>query len=379
MRKLETLTRCSALLSFALLSTACFTPADFGAGVVAESHGDAAHGEAEAQPAHEEEANVIEGIQPGTEGVKLTIKLPDIAYEAPFDGKPLSTNTLENGIVVEEFVLGDGEMVADGMVISFSFKGYSAATGQPVMGSRGAPTKLLVSEATRSQDPIAKALIDGLQGMKKGGKRRITVPAEIVEENAPAGRPAIGNLYMAVELVDVAPVPFLHPIEAFSGEPISTKKRSNGLEIYDYVAGEGEAAKAGDQVVVHYIGQLTDGSEFDSSHSRADGLPAVVSGPGTIIGFAQGLEGAKVGMLRKIVVPPEIGYGATERPKIPANSTLVFHLQVMSVTPGSGAQQDMIIPRNAPEHPAGEKPAGEKPPRPPKAPKPAKPEEGGGN
>jgi FKBP-type peptidyl-prolyl cis-trans isomerase len=380
MRKLETLTRCSALLSFALLSTACFTPADFGAGVVTEEgdavHGDPAHGDVALQPVHEDEANVIEGIQAGTEGVKLTIKLPEIPYEAPFDGKPLSSTTLESGITVEDFVLGDGDVVADNMVISFSFKGYSAATGQPVMGSRGVPTKLMVNEATRSQDPIAKALIDGLQGMKKGGKRRITVPAEIVEENAPPGRPAIGNLYMAVELVDVAPVPVLHGIEAFSGEPISTKKRSNGLEIYDYVAGEGEPAKAGDQVVVHYIGQLTDGSEFDSSHGRAEGLPAVVSGPGTITGFAQGLEGAKVGMLRKIVVPPEIGYGATERPKIPANSTLVFHLQVMSVTPGSGAQQDMIVPRNGAEHPAGDKPAGDKPagdkpPKPPKAPKPA--------
>jgi FKBP-type peptidyl-prolyl cis-trans isomerase len=374
MRKLETLTRCSALLSFALLSTACFTPADFGAGVVAESHGEAPHDEAKAEAAHAEEANVIEGIQAGTEGVKLTIKLPEIAYEAPFDGKPLSSNTLESGIVVEEFVLGDGEAVADNTIVSFSFKGYSAATGQPVMGSRGVPTKLMINEATRSQDPIAKALIDGLQGMKKGGKRRITVPAEIVEENAPPGRPAVGNLYMAVELVDVGPVPVLHGIEAFSGEPIDTKKRSNGLEIYDYVAGEGVAAKAGDQVTVHYIGQLTDGSEFDSSHGRAEGLTAVVSAPGTITGFAQGLEGVKVGMLRKIVVPPDIGYGATERPKIPANSTLVFHLQVMSITPGSGAQQDMIVPRNGDPQPAGDKPAGDKPPKPPKQPK---PEEGG--
>jgi FKBP-type peptidyl-prolyl cis-trans isomerase len=376
MRKLETLTRCSAALALALLSTACFTPADFGAGVAAESHGeaehakhdDAGHGDAEV-PAHTDEIGIVEGIIEGSEPDKLDVSLPEIPYEAPFDGKPLSSNTLPTGITVEDFVLGEGSPVADGMVITFSFKGFASANGQQVMGSRGAPSKLMVNEATRSQDPIAKALIEGLEGMKPKGKRRITVPAEIVEANAPAGRPAIGDLFMVVELESVEPLPVLAKVEAFSGEPIDTQKRSNGLEIYDYAAGEGTAAKAGDQVVTHYIGHLLDGSEFDSSHTRPDGLPVLVGGPGTIAGFAQGLEGAKVGMLRKVVIPPELGYGENERPKIPANSTLVFYLQIMSVTPGSGPQQDVIIPRNGPERPAtkdDDKPA--------KPPKPAKPE-----
>lgn len=386
MRKPTTLTRCSAALALALSSTACFTPADFGAGVAAESHGegehtdakhadaehaDAEHADAEL-PAHEDEIGIVEGIIEGSEPVKLDVSLPEIPYEAPFDGKPLSSNTAPSGITIEDFVLGDGSPVADGMVITFSFKGYASANGQQVMGSRGAPSKLMVNEATRSQDPIAKAMIEGLEGMKPSGKRRITVPAEVVEANAPAGRPAIGDLFMVVELVSVEPLPVLHGVEAYSGEPINKQKRSNGLEISDYAAGDGPAAKAGDQVVTHYIGQLIDGSEFDSSHARPDGLPVVVSGPGTIPGFAQGMEGAKVGMLRKLVIPPELGYGEAERPKIPGNSTLVFYLQIMSVSPGSGAQQDVIIPRNGPERPAGKD--DDKADKPPKPPKPAKPE-----
>lgn len=380
MRKLETLTRCSAALALALLSTACFTPADFGAGVAAESHGegehaDAKHGDAEhgdaKTPAPEDGVAIVEGIIEGSEGAKLDISLPEIPYDAPFDGKPLSSNTLPNGITVEEFALGEGTPVTDGLVIAFTFKGYASSNGQMVMGSRGAPSKLMVNEATRSQDPIAKAMIEGLEGMKPGGKRRVTIPAEIVEANAPAGRPAIGDLFMTVELVSAEPLPVLAKVEEFSGEPIKTQKRSNGLEIYDFAAGDGPAAKAGDQVVTHYIGQLTDGSEFDSSHTRGEGIPVLVSGPGTIPGFAQGMEGAKVGMLRKLVIPPDLGYGDQDRPKIPANSTLVFYLQIMSVTPGSGAQQDMIIPRNAPERPAT--PEDDKPAKPPK---PAKPEGG---
>jgi peptidylprolyl isomerase len=368
MRKLETLTRCSAALALALLGPACFTPAGFGAGVAAEEHGEGEHADdvKKAEAALPEEPAIVEGIIPDTQGVKLDVKMPEIAYEPPFDGKPLDQKTLENGMVIEDFVLGDGEVVADGMVVAFEFKGYATASGQTVMGSRGAPSKLMVNEATRSQDPIAKALLEGLAGMKPGGKRRIKIPSEIVEEGAPEGRPAIGDLMMAVNLISVAPVPVLHGVEKYSGDPISTKKRSNGLEIYDYVAGEGPSAKAGDTVVAHYIGQLTDGSEFDSSHSRADGLTAVVGGPGVIAGFSQGIEGAKAGMLRKIVIPPELGYGEVDKGKIPPNSTLVFFLQITSVTPGSGAQQDMIVPRNGAERPAGE---GDKPPK-PKTPKP---------
>lgn len=375
MRKLETLTRCGAALALALLGPACFTPADFGADV-AEGHGEAKHGEApheaekaDAEPATAEgEGPIVEGIIPDTPPRKLDHKMPEIPYEAPFDGKPLEVKTLERGIVVEDFVLGDGEAAKDGMVIGFNFKGYATATGQQVMGSRGAPSKLMINEATRTQDPIAKAMIEAVDGMKQGGKRRIKLPAEVIEEGAPEGRPAIGDLIMVVDLVSVAPLPTLFGVEAYAGEPISTKKRSNGLELYDYAEGDGPAAKAGDQVVVHYIGTLADGTVFDTSHSKPDGLPVIVGGPGVITGFAQGVEGAKVGMLRKVVIPPELGYGEADKGTIPPNSTLIFHLQVMSVTPGSGAQQDMVIPRN-PNAEGGEKP--------PKPPKPAKPAEGG--
>lgn len=357
--------RVGALLAMAL-STACFTPADFGAGVAAEEHGDAAHPEGEHPEAEGEREVIVEGIIPGTEPSKVSIKLPEIAYEAPYDGKPLSSKTLPSGVVVEEFVLGDaaGPASGDDMLIEFEFKGYATASGQPVMGSRGAPSKLVINETTRTKEPIARSIAEGMDGMKVGGKRRIKIPAEIVEENAPPGRPSIGDLIITVELVNATPAPKLEGPEAYAGEPIDTQKRSNGLEIYDYVAGEGPAAKAGDQVVTHYIGQLLDGTEFDSSHDRPEGLPLVVGGPGVIPGFSQGVEGAKVGMLRKVVIPPELGYGDQDRGKIPPNSTLVFYLQITSVTPGSGAQQDVIIPRN-PEQPA--KPA-----------KPAKPAEGGG-
>ncbi len=351
----------ASVLACASLATGCFTPANYGAG----EHGAAEeHGAVEEPPAAEQQGDgekIVEGILPGTTSKKLEIKAPEIPYETPFDGKPLSSKKLDSGVEIEEFVLGtEGDAVTENKLVEFAFKGYSSTNGRQVMGSRVAPAKMVINEATRKRDPIASAMADAMLDMKKGGKRRVKIPASIIEENAPPGRPPIGDLWMTIEIVSVADAPVLAGAEAYAGDPIASKKLDNGLEIYDYAAGEGPAAKDGDQVVTHYIGQLTDGTEFDSSHGRAEGLPVVLGRGGVIPGFSQGLQGAKVGMLRKIVVPPELGYGAREQGKIPANSTLVFLLQITSVS-------------EAPAMPA--MPGGAPPPRPPKPaqPKPAQP------
>ena len=351
----------ASVLACAMLATGCFTPADYGAGV-AEEHG-AAKEDADKPEASGEK--IVEGIIPGTTAPKLEIKAPEIPYEPPYDGKPLSSKTLDNGVTIDDFELGtQGDAVGENKLVEFSFKGYAGNTGRQVMGSRVAPAKMIINEATRKRDPIAAAMADAMMGMKTGGKRRVKVPSSIVEEGAPPGRPSMGDIYMTVEIVSVADAPVLQGPEAYAGEPIASKKLDNGLEIYDYVAGDGRAAQNGDQVVTHYIGQLTDGTEFDSSHGRADGLPVVLGGGGVIAGFAQGLEGAKPGMLRKVVIPPELGYGDRDQGKIPPNSTLVFMLQIVSVT--EGTPMPPMPPRpdspaNPEKKPDEKKPAEKKP------------------
>ncbi len=367
MTKLHTrLLSLAGVLAGASLATGCFTPANYGADHgAAEEHGGAAEQVDEPAAAPEGEGEkIVEGIVPGTERRKLDIKAPEIAYDPPFDGKPLSSKELPDGTLIEEFVLGtEGEAIAENTLVEFSFKGFSGINARQIMGSRMAPAKIVVNDATRKRDPISAALVDAIMGMKTGGKRRVKVPASVVEADAPAGRPPIGDLWLAIEIVSVGEAPVLAGAEAFSGEPVSSKKLDNGLEIYEYAAGEGRAAKTGDQVVTHYIGQLTDGTEFDSSHGRAEGLAVNLGSPGVIPGFAQGLEGAKVGMLRKVVIPPELGYGEREQGKIPANSTLVFLLQITEVSEGTPP-------------PPGMPGMGAPPPRPPKpAAKPAKPAE----
>jgi FKBP-type peptidyl-prolyl cis-trans isomerase len=255
-------------------------------------------------------------------------------WEPEFVGAALSSQLHDNGVLVEDIVQGEGPALVEGQIIEFEFKGYASATGKQVMGSREEPAKMILNEASRKRDPIAAAMADAMLGMRVGGKRRIKVPEAIVEADAPEGRPPMGHLWMAVEMIAIHDAPKLEDVAAFTGKPVASKRDDDGLEIVDYRRGTGTRATAGMLVTTHYIGQLADGTEFDSSHGRAEGLPVTLGPePGVISGFARGLEGARVGMLRKIVIPPELGYGDVDKGTIPANSTLIFYLQIMEVKP----------------------------------------------
>jgi FKBP-type peptidyl-prolyl cis-trans isomerase FkpA len=104
------------------------------------------------------------------------------------------------------------------------------------------------------------------------------------------------------------------------------------LQIEDLKVGTGAEAKAGQSVTVHYVGTLTTGSKFDSSRDRGEGFDFKLGAGMVIKGWDQGVAGMKVGGLRKLTIPPELGYGARGYPPvIPPNSTLVFEVELLSV------------------------------------------------
>jgi FKBP-type peptidyl-prolyl cis-trans isomerase len=105
------------------------------------------------------------------------------------------------------------------------------------------------------------------------------------------------------------------------------------LQIEDLKAGTGDEAKSGKRVTVHYVGTLTNGSKFDSSRDRNQGFSFELGAGKVIKGWDQGVAGMKVGGLRKLTIPPELGYGARGFPPvIPPNSTLVFEVELLSVS-----------------------------------------------
>ena len=102
----------------------------------------------------------------------------------------------------------------------------------------------------------------------------------------------------------------------------------SGLWYVDVTEGTGESPATSNLVTVHYTGWLTDGTKFDSSVDR--GKPSAFGLNRVIGGWTEGVGGMKEGGKRFLVIPPEMAYGTRARPKIPANSTLVFEIELIS-------------------------------------------------
>jgi FKBP-type peptidyl-prolyl cis-trans isomerase FkpA len=107
---------------------------------------------------------------------------------------------------------------------------------------------------------------------------------------------------------------------------------ASGLVIDDITEGAGATAAAGQRVTVHYTGWLTDGRKFDSSKDRNDPF-AFGLGQGQVIkGWDEGVQGMRVGGVRKLTIPPALGYGTRGAGGvIPPNATLVFEVELLGV------------------------------------------------
>jgi peptidylprolyl isomerase len=106
------------------------------------------------------------------------------------------------------------------------------------------------------------------------------------------------------------------------------------LTTKDLITGTGKTAQAGSTVTVNYVGVLyKTGKEFDSSWKRNQPFTTALSTSSVIPGWVQGIAGMKVGGRRELIIPPSLGYGtAGSPPTIPGNSTLVFVVDLLSVS-----------------------------------------------
>ncbi|MCX6791200.1 MAG: FKBP-type peptidyl-prolyl cis-trans isomerase [Candidatus Gribaldobacteria bacterium] len=107
---------------------------------------------------------------------------------------------------------------------------------------------------------------------------------------------------------------------------------STGLKIETLTLGQGVATKNGDDILVHYVGTLTDGTKFDSSIDRGQPFEFVLGQGGVIAGWDQGLLNMKVGEKRKLTIPSDLGYGAKGAGgAIPPNATLIFEVELLKI------------------------------------------------
>jgi len=110
----------------------------------------------------------------------------------------------------------------------------------------------------------------------------------------------------------------------------TSSKEVKELKIEVLKAGTGDrVTKEGDGISVNYLGTLTDGTKFDSSYDRNQAFTFDLGAGQVIKGWDQGLIGMKLGEKRKITIPASLGYGDRAIGKIPANSTLIFEVELV--------------------------------------------------
>jgi peptidylprolyl isomerase len=246
--------------------------------------------------------------------------------ESPTEVDESDYEVTESGLKYYDFTVGEGASPEDGAsIMDFAIwvlngmpLGNSQDQGQPLIAILGSGSLLPGWE-------------EGVSTMKVGGKRQMVIPPELAfgEEGAGETVPPNSTLIVEVELLTVIPVP--EPADRTEVDESDYEVTESGLKYYDIVAGKGASPEMGQQVIIHYTGWLTNGTMFDNSIDRGLPLAFALGMEQMIAGFDEGVATMKAGCKRQLVIPPELGYGDQEQGPIPANSTLIFEVELMYV------------------------------------------------
>lgn len=284
-------------------------------------------------------AAVCEPYETGTAVEQVSVtgafgEQPEVVFPTPLVGTGVETAVIQSG---------DGPAIVGNQRIRIHFAGFNAATGEEFQASE------FGSDQTIPQDLRVGDLPDfchALTGVNVGSRVAILFDPESAHGGAGVAGLGIeagqGVLFVFDVVAGYLPRANGEPRAAQSGFPtvILAPSGQPGLQALNAEApaefkrsilleGSGEAIEIGDTAVLHYTGWTWDGTQFDSSWDRSVPAEFQVATGSLIEGFVRGLDGVTVGSQVVIVIPPDLGYGDSAQGSIPANSTLVFVVDVL--------------------------------------------------
>ena len=224
---------------------------------------------------------------------------------------------------IEELQVGTGEAAKAGDLVSVHYTGWlEDGTKFDSSVDRGEPIEFPLGAGM-----VIQGWEQGLEGLRVGGKRRLTIPPELGYGEAGAGDviPPNATLVFEVELMGVS------EFKVPGMEEIPEPPQEGDLEVEILKEGEGEPVKSGDYLTVHYTGWLKDGTKFDSSLDRGEPFEFALDSGMVIRGWDRGLSGMRVGEKRKLTIPSRLAYGRQGAGGvIPPYATLVFEVELLS-------------------------------------------------
>jgi len=235
--------------------------------------------------------------------------------------------TSKSGLKYIDEKIGEGKNPKKGDIIVVHYTG-TLEDGSKFDSShdRGQPFEFPIGMGR-----VIKGWDEGLSTMKPGGKRKLIIPPELGYGSRNAGPiPANSTLIFDVELIEIkeAPPIFVDKDFELPGKPINY---DSGLQTIVHKEGTGELPQVGQTISVHYKGLLSDGTEFDNSHARGEPIKFPVGMGYVIKGWEEALLKMKAGEKRTLIIPPELAYGKNGKGPIPANSTLIFEVELLEI------------------------------------------------
>jgi FKBP-type peptidyl-prolyl cis-trans isomerase len=276
--------------------------------------------------------------------------VPKITAGAKFGAKPTiakGTGKAPGQLLTRTAIVGKGKVVKAGDIITANYLGqlYTKGTVFDNSYDQGKPITTVIGKSQ-----VIKGWDKALVGKTVGSRVEMVIPPTLgYGKQAVSTIPPNSTLVFVVDIVGTRSFPTTAkgttvPQTDASLPKVGTNtdgkqptitipkgKKAPTKLVSDYVIeGSGQKVKSSDTVVINYYGVLwSNGKKIDSSYDR--GAASKFALNSTIKGWVQGLAGKKVGSRVLLVIPPSLGYGKTAQGSIPANSTLVFTVDILGV------------------------------------------------
>jgi len=232
---------------------------------------------------------------------------------------------------------GTGAKLVTGQMLTMNYVAVSGADG----ATQGTTYGAAANHLTLGDPSLISALTKVLTGQKVGTRILLAVPGPANSKKAPTtvmavevtAAKAIPNRAKGTAVAPPAGLPTvtLSKDGTPTIKPVTTAAPTT-LVVQPLIKGAGAAVTSGQTVTFQYSGALWDGKPFDSSWKKGAPFTAAIGTGAVIKGWDQGLVGQTVGSQVLLIVPPDLGYGATKQGSIPAGSTLVFVVDILDAS-----------------------------------------------
>ena len=248
----------------------------------------------------------------------------------------------ESGLMFKDDTLGTGNVAEAGDFVSLHFRAWIIEDSINIFSDWAKDTIKIKSRLGDSyvyERPIkyilnesggfVKGATEGIVGMKEGGTRTIIIPSKLAY--GPTGFrtiPPNADIKLVVELLAAHELLAVEPWKVDSTKYITTK---SGLKYIVIEKGTGPMPDSGDVITLNYSGYLLNGHKFDSSVERGDPISYPFKIQKMIDGFQEATAMMNKGSKYRLLIPAKLAYGERAMGEIPANSDLMFDLEMLDI------------------------------------------------